>query len=294
MNEPRHPRGREGSTRQLPFFRSDGRTVIVAMDHGVGAGHVAGLERPADLLERLAASEADGFILNPGMGRLAQRAGATPWLLAADAYGRSTVPAGNGPRDMHAILWSPADATRLGAAAMKVLLVFGRADLAWYRENLEGVARLLSDAAAEGVPVMVETTLWGDEIDDRHRNDGRLVLDAARVGFELGADVLKIPIPDDLGCLEELASGVDVPIVLMGGPAGDGGGVLANVQNAIRAGASGVAIGRNAWTRRAPEAFARALAQVVHDDIPADRAWSEYQEAETHAAARVRHHPAER
>ena len=260
----------------------------------MAAGHVAGLDRPTDLLARLADSEADGFILNPGMGRLALRVGATPWLLAADTYGRSTLPAGDGPTDTHTILWTAADAMRLGAAALKVLLVFGRKDLASFHENLQGVANLLSDAAVEGMPVMIETTLWGDDVGPQRKNDGRLVLDAARVGFELGADVLKIPIPDDLGCLEELASGTDVPIVLMGGPAGDGHEMLRGVHDAMRAGANGVAIGRNAWTRTAPGAFVRALARVVHAQVPAHHAWNEYQEAERRTAARSTIDPTQR
>ena len=283
-----------GAEHSLPFFRADGRTVILAMDHGMAAGHVAGLERPADLLARLATSEADGFILNPGMARLRQDICETPWLLAADTYSRSTLPAGDGPTDTHTILWAAADARRLGAAALKVLLVFGRTDLSSFRENVQGVAQLLSDAAVERVPVMVETTLWGDNVAPGRKNDGRFVLDAARVGFELGADVLKVPIPDDLGYLQELASGVDVPIVLMGGPAGDGGEILYSIQNAIHAGASGVAIGRNAWTRRAPEAFARALAQVVHEDVPAHHAWSQYRAAERRTAAQSSRNPAQR
>lgn len=264
----------------LPLLGSDGRTVIVAMDHGMAAGHVEGLERPRELLRAVMAADPDGLILNPGMGRIAGAAGRTPWFLAADAYGRSTLPAGDGPTDMHAMLWTAGDAMRFGAAGLKVLLVFGREDLEAFRENLQGVAHLLSEAHELGIPVMVETTLWGDRVHPMEQRAGRSVLDAARIGFELGADALKIPLPDDLGCLRELVTGVDVPVVLMGGPAADGEAVLKDVASALAAGAHGVALGRNTWKRPAPAAFVRALVRVVHGDESPAAAWRAYREAE--------------
>lgn len=271
----------------LGFVGPDGRAVIVAMDHGMASGHVSGLQRPTELLRSVMAEGPDGLILNPGLGRIAGRSGRTPWLLAADAYSRSTLPAGDGPTDLHAMLWTASDALRLGAAGVKVLLVFGREDLGAFRENLQGVARLLADARELGVPVMVETTLWGDRVDAAGQQDGRSVLDAARVGFELGADVLKIPLPDDLGCLSELVAGVDVPVVLMGGPAADAEAVLHEVASAMAAGAHGVALGRNTWKRPAPGAFVRALIRVVHEGASAAAAWRGYGEDERALAERT-------
>ena len=40
---------------------------------------------------------------------------------------------------------------------------------------------------------------------------------AARIAAELGADIIKIPVPEDYRTLKEIAAGLPVPVVVAGG-----------------------------------------------------------------------------
>lgn len=254
--------------RRPPFLAEDGRTVIVALDHGLGMGHLPGLQRPGELLRALAGAGPDGFILPMGMGRIAAGLDdAPPWLLTADYFATSTLPATSGRSEIHGPVWTAEDARIVGASGLKILLVFGRNDPDAFLSEVQTAARLVSQAATAGLPVMIETVLWGRDVPPGREDDARWVVDAARTGFELGADLLKIAIPDDLGPLRELTSGLPIPIVLMGGPAGDPAETLRRIEAAMGAGASGVALGRNVWNRDRPERFVAALRDLVHGGV---------------------------
>lgn len=260
------------SARSFPrpaFIAEDGRAVIVALDHGLGLGQVDGLNRPESLLRTLSIARPDGVIVPRGMGRMiGAMEHPLPWLLTADVYVTSTLPGTPGRDEVHATVWTAADAKALGAAGLKVLLVFGRADPEAFVDELRSVARLVSQAADAGLPVMVETVLWGPDVPIGRDDDAQFVVDAARTGFELGADVLKIAIPDDLGPLRELTSGLPIPIVLMGGPAADPDVTFRRIDAALDAGAAGVALGRNVWSRPNPDRFVAALHTLVHGRAP--------------------------
>jgi fructose-bisphosphate aldolase, class I len=245
------------------------RFVIVALDHAQASGHRPGLGRPADLAMRLADAGCDGVIAAPGTARLARRAAPNlPVFLAADVYATSTTPGESGDLEQHAVLWGAHDARALGAAGLKCLWVFGRRDPEAQRASLRALGALLSEARSVGVPVMVEPVLWGADLAPDREHDGRLVADAARMAFELGADLIKVALPDDPGALGEVASGIDVPILAMGGPSADPGPLFARIRAALDVGIRGVALGRNVWQHPHPDRMVRALRALVHDDAP--------------------------
>ena len=249
----------------LPFLASDGRTVIVALDHALGSGHVAPLDRPEPLLTRVVAGRPDGLILTPGMARLLGDDHVTPWLMTADYYATSTHPGATGDAEIHAMAFGAAGARSRGAAGLKCLLVYGVRDPDRLAANVAAVARLIDEAHAVGLPVMVEAVLWGRDIATSDQRDAALVAHAARAAFELGADVIKVPLPDDLSAVARLAEALPVPIVAMGGPASDPAGLFEHLAGAVAAGIRGVALGRNVWQSPDPAAYTRALRAIVHD-----------------------------
>jgi DhnA family fructose-bisphosphate aldolase class Ia len=92
---------------------------------------------------------------------------------------------------------------------------------------------------------------------------------AARLGAELGADFIKAPYCDNYA---EVTSNTFAPVVILGGSKSDEAAMLANIRDAIDAGAKGVAIGRNVFQCENPTAMTQAIAAVVHEDASVDRA----------------------
>ena len=59
--------------------------------------------------------------------------------------------------------------------------------------NVKRVAWVIAEAERLGVPVMVETVLWGLSIPKERRHDPELIPHICRIGAELGADIVKAP-----------------------------------------------------------------------------------------------------
>ncbi len=93
----------------------------------------------------------------------------------------------------------------------------------------------------------------------------RLVAHCARIGMELGADVVKTQYtgdPESFGRVVEAAR--PVPVVVAGGPFQSANTILQRAENVIGAGAAGVSFGRNVFSRRERGKIVHALAQIVH------------------------------
>ncbi len=250
----------------------DGRAVIVAMDHGIAAGAVTGLEAPMSTLRTILGGAPDGVLLSAGIARHAapviREQQAAQWV-TVDHYGTSTVPGADDGLELHTVVASPARARDLGAAGVKTVLVFGYADPAAYLANLRAVGTLVEEAHRAGLPIMIEAVLWGSRIPNDRRDDPALVAHACRIAVELGADVIKTTMPArDLG---RIVAALPVPVLILGGPRGNNpGGFLDRVAGAIAQGASGVVVGRMVWQADDPAGVVRALRAVVHPGRPAE------------------------
>jgi len=101
--------------------------------------------------------------------------------------------------------------------------------------------------------------------------DSKFVKLAARVGAELGADIIKTFYTGDATTFREVTESCPVPVVIAGGPKVDNvRQVLEVVRDALDAGAIGIAFGRNVWRHENPVAMVRALRRIIHEDASVD------------------------
>jgi len=134
---------------------------------------------------------------------------------------------------------------------------------------LELLGRVLDDSRAAGVEALIESLSW------RHgamaRDTDAIVL-AAVIAHDLGAPVLKVPVPDvapgraRIDAVARVVASVGVPVLFLGGPRGDTGrgAVLDEVADAMAGGAAGMAIGRVVFEDPEPGTMARLVADAVH------------------------------
>jgi DhnA family fructose-bisphosphate aldolase class Ia len=81
----------------------------------------------------------------------------------------------------------------------------------------------------------------------------------------LGADIVKVPYTGSVESFKEVVRGCPVPVVIAGGPKMDSDEDIFNmVDGALKAGATGVSIGRNAFQHKNPEKMVAALCKMVH------------------------------
>lgn len=218
----------------------------------------------------LASSHPEAAILTPGGARWRNEiAPGLPWLLTADYFGTSVDPGHPGDDELHAMLWSAAHARALGADGMKCLWIHGQQDAEQHVQALARVARLVEEARAADLTVMVEAVLWGQSLAPQHERDGDRVASAARMAFELGADIIKVAMPDDVQPLARVVEACPVPIVAMGGPAEEPLALFEKVRSVLDIGMRGVALGRNVWQAGQTGPMVHALRALVHDDASA-------------------------
>jgi len=240
------------------------RSCILALDHGLTMGPQVGNVDVVSAVGRLVAGGPDGVLIGPGLANRAADAfavrGAPALVLRVDqlilderlgVYG-----------EQHRMLVSPAEAARLGADALAVFLVLGVDGLA-FADNAAAVARTVEQAHGFGLPVVVETTLWGPGLQDK--KDPDLLAFGCRVAAELGADVVKTEYTGDPDSMRPVIDGCPAPILVLGGArTGDEEALFANTQDALDAGARGVVYGRSVWQADDPVAIAHRLRSVVH------------------------------
>lgn len=244
------------------FLQSDGRTVILPIDHGT-AIPVPGMEDPVALVESIR-DNVDGFVVNLGVAKACHAAAAfgdKGICLRTDCY-KPTHP-GN-PDEGAYRLYGTDEAEAVGAHAMMNMLYVHHANEA---DNFRECAELIAESLEADLPVIVETLPFNIGRPDDYTVEN--IRFAARAAAELGADIVKTAFPTG-GSADDFKSIVDavfVPLIVLGGAAmGDDSALLTMVKNAIDAGAAGIAVGRNVWQHPQPAKIAAALSAIVHDN----------------------------
>ena len=101
--------------------------------------------------------------------------------------------------------------------------------------------------------------------------DVKYVKHAARVGAELGADIVKVNYSGAPEDFRQVVHGCPVPVVIAGGEKVETDEeLLRMVAGALEAGAAGASIGRNAFQHADPEGMVRAISMMVHEGASAE------------------------
>ena len=236
--------------------------LIIPMDHGLSLGAIPGLEHPAHLLSRLSAAQVDGTLMSAGvakqLGAQAKKANMSLSITADDQYWG---PRPGTPENIRGVLTvsSVNRAESLGADAYKLIMGWGLPDEVM-QQNLKITAQAAEAAHTAGIPLMLEPLWFGDPLSpDEH---DQVILHAARIAWEYGADILKIPAVS-LPVLKKILLW-GVPTVFLGGAkSGDPQQLLDRIRDGVQAGARGVVVGRNVWQSPDMDAMIARLREAL-------------------------------
>jgi DhnA family fructose-bisphosphate aldolase class Ia len=246
------------------FPKGDGRTVIVAIDHGGIAGPLDGIGRPAPLIRACVEGRADGVLTTRGFVRAAIGEWKPPLALILRLTGGFTVLGGRFEEEM---ISSPETAVSYAAACAAVTVKFGH--------DREGEfirqASLAADACERlGMPLMIEAMARGKDV---KATDPAGVKLAARAAQEIGADIVKSYYTGDPDSFRGVVEGCPVPVVILGGEKTESlEQVFKEVYDSLQAGAAGIAIGRNIWQHANPRAMVEAMVGLVHEGWTVEQA----------------------
>lgn len=247
------------------FNPATGRTVIVAMDHGQIVGPVKGLESPEDAFRRVLKGKPDALLTTRGMVERGWKAiDSNVGIIIRITGGFTTL----GGRFEETMISSVQHILKLGASGAAVTVKYGHER----EDEFTRQASLVADDCYDwGVPLMTEVWPAGKNV-DKPSNLAAVKL-GARAAAEFGTDIVKTFYPGtEEGCAEVVA-GCPVPVVVLGGEKADAAiDTFQMVETAMRAGAAGVAMGRNVWGQPDPTRMIEALRGIVHDGWTARQA----------------------
>lgn len=245
--------------------RKTGKCVIAPMDHGISGGPIPGLINMTETIDSVASGGANAVLMHKGMvknghrgygkdiGLILHLSASTD--LSVDPYHKVQVT-------------SVEKALQLGADAVSVHINIGSEK---EPEMLKSTGRIAEECDKWGMPLLAMMYPRGPKIDNEH--DPEVVKLAARVGAELGADIVKTNYTGDPDTFKEVVDGCPVPVIIAGGPKVETDKqLLEMVYDAIDVGGAGIAIGRNVFQAKDPAKMTKALVEIVHNGMKPDEA----------------------
>ena len=232
------------------------------MDHGVTVGPIQGLADMKTTIQRISKGGADAILVHKGIAKNVDpgRVGLIVHLSGSTSLGPDPL----WKRQVCSVI----EALRLGAEAVSVHINVGAPKEPKMLAKLGSVADRCDEL---GVPLLAMMYPRGPKIKSEH--DPEVVKHAARLGAELGADIVKTNYTGDVKTFREVVAGCPVPVVIAGGPKTEGvEAFLTMVYDAMKAGAAGVSIGRNVFQHEKPELMTKSLTAIVHENADVQKA----------------------
>ena len=239
----------------------DGRALVVAIDHPLYSWPCVGLEDRASVLRAVAAAGADAVIASYGTIRDCRRwFGKAEPILKLDL---TTVALGGAyPVSEYIPAWDLEDAKRLDVHAV---LTFVQLGAPFELEALRTAARVAAACDRAGLTYVCEI-MPVESQGFPHPAAPDAIAAACRTAAELGAHIVKTTMPEPAQRLVD-AVAFGVPVLVAGGAmAADREALLHGVRQVMKAGAAGVAFGRNVWGGFDPAGTVAALREIVHGE----------------------------
>ncbi|MEM0337710.1 MAG: 2-amino-3,7-dideoxy-D-threo-hept-6-ulosonate synthase [Candidatus Caldarchaeum sp.] len=244
-----------GKQARLNRLLENGRMLCIPLDHGTSLGPVKGLENIEDLVYRLESAGVTALLAHKGVFRSLKRPLKTGTIMHMSASTQLST-----HYNRKVLIASVEEALRLGVDAVSVHINIGGVDDDVMLEHLG----LVADACDEWqVPLIAMMYPRGENI--KNPSDPAVISHVARVGAELGADIVKTPMPSaNVQEIEAVTRSCPVPVVAAGGPKMERDeDVLRLAYASVAGGCMGITFGRNVFQHRSPENMVKALRRIV-------------------------------
>jgi class I fructose-bisphosphate aldolase len=239
--------------------RNTRKTVIVPMDHGISLGPIDGLIDMKEAVSAVAEGGANAVVEHKGLVMAGHRRGGRDiGLIIHLSASTSLSPHPNAK----SLVCSVEEAIKLGADAISIHVNIGNGDEG---AMLRDFGRVVYEASGWGMPLLAMVYPRGDKIRDEY--DVKYIKHAARLGHEMGADIVKVSYTGSEDTFRDVIAGCGIPVVIAGGPKMDSDrDILEMVKGAMNAGAAGASIGRNVFQHKNPAKMVQAISSIVHEN----------------------------
>jgi len=237
--------------------RGDGRYLGVTVDHAMARGVLKGLDAIDDTIAKLVAGGPDAITMHKGIAQkcFERHAGAVPLVMKCSTFSPYQP-------DQDTVVCDVEEAVRLGADAVSIgCIVCGDSQPG----QLAALARIAKEAGSAGMPLFAHIYPRGNRIDPKDRGTWENVAYAARVGAELGVDLVKVNYTGDRDSFAKVAEACPAMLVAAGGePGKELKHYFQMTHDVLDAGGAGVTYGRFVFQYRDPVSLIKAIASMIH------------------------------
>lgn len=244
------------------FSPKTGKTVMLAVDHGYFQGPTTGLKDMKNIIPLI--PHADCLFATRGILRNC----IDPRIDTSVCLRVSGGPSILGELSNEDITTSMEEALRLNAAGIGMSIFVGARN---EDRTIANLGRLINEAERYGMPVLAITAVGKEMV-----RDARYLALACRMAAEIGAHIVKTYYCEGF---EKVVEGCPIPIVIAGGKKLPEMEALQMTENAVRAGARGVDMGRNIFQSDSPIGMIKAVRSIVHKGATASEAFELYQKS---------------
>lgn len=245
--------------------RNAGKTIIVPLDHGVSVGPIPGITDIKSAVAKIAEGGAKAIVEHKGLVGAGHRGrGSDIGLIIHLSASTALSPYPHSKT----LISSVEEAIKLGADAVSIHVNIGDEQ---EKDMLHDFGCVSYEARNWGMPLLAMMYPRGQKIKNEY--DVEVVKHAARVGCEMGADIVKVSYTGTAETFRQVVEGCTVPVVIAGGAKMDSDrDILEMVKGSIEAGGAGVSIGRNVFQHKNPSLMVKAMAKIIFENSSVDDA----------------------
>jgi predicted phospho-2-dehydro-3-deoxyheptonate aldolase len=250
-----------GKGRRMRRILKSGKTFIVPMDHGITkpSETLSNIDRVLSQIEGIA----DAVVLHKGVAKHSCHIQRSDMGLIIHLSASTSI---SPDPNRKTIVGSVEKAIQLGADAVSIHVNIGSDTEHEQLKEAGFVAEVCDDFS---IPLLAMVYARGVDLEEKSVDN---VIHAARVGYELGADIVKVTYTGSLKSFAKVVESVGIPVVMAGGSKKGEEELLLMIRDAVLAGAAGVAVGRNVFEHPKPQLIARAIRMIVHEDVDVEEA----------------------
>ena len=254
-----------GIDARLDRIGTDDTYVIVPMDHGITIGACQGLKDIESTIDGVTSGGADAVLTQKGIApRVHDNKNGKGYIVHLN--GSTTIGPDENDKRMTGTV---EEAVRVGADAVSFHINVGSDH---EPDQIGQLSEVTATAKQFGMPVLAMAYARGPGVDSE---DPEALGHAVRLAEELGADIVKTGYSGDAESFQHVVESTRLPVVIAGGSKGTDRETIEMVRGVMDAGGAGVSMGRSIFQHDNPEAIARAVAGVVHDDLSTEEALTE-------------------
>ena len=239
----------------------DGKIMLLAYDQGFEHGPTDFDDRSVDpkfILDLTKNGLFTGVILQEGVAEkyYSKEYRKTPLIVKLN--GKTAFQKGRDPVSLQ--LCTVERAVELGAVGIGYTIYVGSEH---EEEMMVEFSRIEDEAHKAGLVVIAWMYPRGKKVKGKEE-DKEVVAYAARLGLELNADLVKVPFTGDEESFSwVIRSAGKTGVLAQGGKKKEGKELEKEIREIMKAGAKGMAIGRNIWQSKDPEEASKKVAELV-------------------------------